>query len=232
MVKKKNKDFSVIFVLGPPGSGKGTQIKLLAEKLGYYHFISSKIGKNYVNSHNDLETLRQMDRYKKGLLWDKEWMFKVVKEKTEEIISDKDECKGIIYDGSPRTLYEAEKLYEFLKDKIGKENIKIIEIDVDIEELLERIEKRLICSKSSEHVYIKSEKLLPGISCPEGDGILQERDLDKKEIFKVRIEEYKKETLPGLDYLKKQHDVIVINGDQTIEKVHKDIWLALKQKKK
>lgn len=232
MAKKKNKDFSVIFVLGPPGSGKGTQIKLLVEKLGYYHFISSKIGKDYVNSHNDLETLKQMDRYKKGLLWDKEWMFNVVKEKTEEFISDKNECKGIIYDGSPRTLYEAKKLYEFLKDKISKENIKIIEINVNTKKLLERIEKRLICSNSSEHVYIRSEKLLPGISCPEGDGILQERDLDKKEIFKVRIEEYKKETLLGLDYLKKQHDIIIINGDQAIEKVHKNIWLALKQKKK
>ena len=194
MSKKEN--FSVFLVLGPPGSGKGTQIKLLSGKLGFLHFISSEVGKEYIKTHNDQETLRQKERYDKGLLFEPEWMFRVAKEKTEEILNDKDNCKGIIYDGSPRTLYEAENLYDFLVELIDKENIKIIEIDVKEEELRKRIKKR-------------------------------KRDLDKEEIFNVRIRVYKEETLPGLEFLKKHHEVLVIDGNQTIEKVHKDIMEKL-----
>lgn len=194
MNKKEN--FSVFMVLGPPGSGKGTQIKLLADKLGFLHFISSKIGQEYIKTHNDIETLKQKQRYDAGLLFDAEWMFRVVKEKTEEIFNDKDNCRGIIYDGSPRTLYEAENLYDFLVKLIGKENIKIIEIDAKEEELRKRIKKR-------------------------------KRDIDKEEIFNVRIKVYKEETLPGLEFLKKNHVVIKINGEQSIEDVHREIMQKL-----
>lgn len=195
-MNNKIENFSVFMVLGPPGSGKGTQIKLLADKLGFFHFISSKIGREHIKTHNNLETLKQKKRYDTGLLFDAEWMFKVVKEKTEEIFNDKDNCKGIIYDGSPRTLYEAKNLYDFLLKLIGKENIKIIEIDVNEKELRKRIKKR-------------------------------KRDLDKEEIFNVRIRVYKEETLPGLEFLKKKHKIIVINGDQSIEKVHEEIMRKL-----
>lgn len=191
-----SKKFLILMVLGPPGSGKGTQIELLSEKFGFFHLISSEVGKEYIKTHNDLETLRQKERYDKGLLFDPEWMFKVVKEKTEEILKDCNGCKGIIYDGSPRTPYEAENLYKFLTERVDRENIKVIEIDVSEEELRKRIKKR-------------------------------KRDLDKEEIFLVRIRVYKEETLPGLEFLKKNHGVITVNGGQSIEKVHEDIMQKL-----
>jgi len=184
-------------VLGPPGSGKGTQIELLSEKFGFFHLISSDVGKEYIKTHNDSETLRQKERYDKGLLFDPEWMFKVVKEKTEELLKDCNGCKGIIFDGSPRTLYEAKNLYKFLTERVAKENIEIIEIDVSEEELRKRIKKR-------------------------------GRDLDKEEIFNIRIKVYREETLPGLEYLRKKHGVIKINGEQSVENVHKEIMQKLK----
>lgn len=190
------KNFWVLMVLGPPGSGKGTQIELLSEKFGFFHLISSEVGKEYIKTHNDLETLRQKERYDKGLLFDPQWMFKVIKEKTEEMLKDCDGYRGIIYDGSPRTPYEAENLYKFLTERVDRENIKVIEIDVSEEELRKRIKKR-------------------------------KRDLDKEEIFNVRIRVYKEETLPGLEFLKKNHGVIAVNGGQSIGKVHEDIMEAL-----
>lgn len=194
MLERNN--FYILFVLGPPGSGKGTQIKLLAEKLGLLHFISSDVGKDYIESHNDQESKKQKERYNKGLLFEPEWMLKVVKEKTEEILKNRANYNGVAYDGSPRTLYEAENLYKFLVEKLGEESIKIIEIDANEEELRERIRKR-------------------------------KRDIDKEEVFNVRIRVYKEETLPALEFLKKNHEVITINGNQSVEEVHKEIMQKL-----
>lgn len=221
-----SRNFFALFVLGPPGSGKGTQIKLLAAKFGLHHFISSQVGGDYIASHNDAETLRQKEKYEKGLLFDHEWMFERVKEKTEEIFRN-GEKKGIIYDGSPRTLYEAENLYNFLACLIGEENIKIIEIRASESEIIKRLEKRLICADSGEHVFIRSEKLKPGSLCPECGGVLKERDLDKKEVIKTRMEEYKNKTLPGLKFLEEKHGVLSVNGEQTIEEVHQEIMRKL-----
>lgn len=227
MNKNKNKNFFALMVLGPPGSGKGTQIKLLAEKFGFHHSISSQVAKEYMESHTDPETLRQKERFEKGLLCEAHWMFRILKQKTEEILKQNKRYKGIIYDGSPRTLYEAEELYNFLLESLGKENIKIIEIDVGNEESKKRLKKRLICNKSDNHIFIRSDELGPGSACPECNGLLQERDLDKSELFDTRMSEYMNQTIPGLNYLKERHAVIKINGEQSIEDVHKDILKAL-----
>jgi len=214
-----------IMFLGPPGSGKGTQAKMLADKFGFFHFITSQVGKDYINTHNDPETKMQMEIYKKGILFEPSWTLKVVKEKTQEIFN---QGKGIVYDGSPRTLYEAERLYFFLAKLFGKENIRILEIAADGKELKKRLEKRLICSEESSHVFIRSGELYPGVSCPkDGGGILQERDLDKKELFETRMDEYKNRTVPGLEFLRNHHGVITINGEQSIENVHKEILSKL-----
>jgi len=195
-----NKNFQIFFVLGAPGSGKGTQIKLLAEKLGFFHFVSSRIGKEYIESYNDAETKKQKERYESGLLWDSSWILRIIKEKTEELIGDGGKYKGIIYDGSPRTLFEAKELLSFLAGKVGKENIKVIEIDADENELKNRIKNRLI---------------------------LEKRIDDKEEVFQIRIKEYKKETLPALEFLKNSIGVIKINGNQSINKVHEEIMQKL-----
>ncbi len=223
----KNGKFKIIIIQGPPGSGKGTQAKLIAEKLGYYHFISSQEGKKYMKTHNDPETIKQKENYDKGLLFDPDWIFEVVKEKSKEIFEEKSGSGGIVYDGSPRTLYEAKRLYELWDELIGKENIKAVKINVNENKLKERARNRLVCDKSGYHVFARSEKLQPGSPCPNGDGILRERDLDKEEIFYTRMDEYKNRTLPGLDFLKEKSAIIEINGEQSVEKVNKEILEAL-----
>jgi len=220
MVKK------VVFVLGPPNSGKGTQAKRLAKELGFYHFITSKEGLKYIDTHNDKETKRQKELYVKGILYEPEWLVeKVLKERAREVLEN---YPGIVFDGSPRTLFESEKLYEFLSELIGKENISVIEINVSEDELKKRSSERLVCDKDLNHVIsTRFMDLKKGDDCPEcSKGVLIKRDLDK--VFDIRMEQFRKRTSPGLDFLKDKGLVVTINGEQSPKEVHNDIVKGLK----
>jgi len=219
----EKEEFKIVIIQGPPGSGKGTQSKILADRFGFYHFTTSQVIKEFMRNRDDPETLKQKENYDNGLLMDPPWVLNVVKEKTLEILEENGGKKGIIYDGSPRTLYEAENLFDFLEKLVGKKNIKVIKLEVSEEELKRRLEKRLICGNSGDHVFIRSDDLEPGSPCPEGDGVLSKRDLDKKELFPTRISEYKNRTIPGLEFLKARVGVIAVNGEQSIENVQREI---------
>jgi adenylate kinase len=231
MGRKKNKEIKALCVLGPPNSGKGTQSKKLAEKLGFFHFITSKIGKEWIETHDDAKTKEQKERYGKGLLFDPAWLFNVVITKTKEIAGG---ISGIIYDGSPRTLFEAEKISEFWVDNYGLENFWVVYLDVSVDELRRRFEKRLVCDKDPSHVFIRGENLRLNGACPESGcgGILLRRDLDVKEVVDTRFRVFKEQTLPGAEYLKKHYpeNVIVINGERPIDDVYEEILFALRER--
>ncbi|MBU1179214.1 nucleoside monophosphate kinase [Patescibacteria group bacterium] len=216
----------IIFVIGPPGAGKGTQAKLLVEKTGFYHFITSREGKNYISSHmDDPETARQKELYDKGILFEPEWLIGVQKKRAEEIL--KENVSGIVFDGSPRTLYEAENLTKFLSDTVGKDNISAVVIEVSADEMKKRAGERLVCSKNENHVVstrLDAEKKI-GDPCKKCDGVLQKRDLDTE--IEERIKQYQERTEPGIEYLKKNYTVFTVNGERLVEDVQADILRVL-----
>lgn len=213
-----------ILIIGIFASGKGTQAELLAKKYNLYHFVTSKEGKNYIDTHDDPETKKQLELYKKGILYEPEWLWRVQSERVREIF---EEGKGIIFDGSPRTLYEAERLPALLVDLYGKENVKAIELVVGVKESKARLEKRVVCSNNHSHAFIKREGRDVGDPCPKGDGVLEKRDLDRPEVVAERIKEFEERTRPAIDFLKKNYGLIEINGEQSVEDVHKDVVKAL-----
>lgn len=223
-------DKKVIFLIGPPGSGKGTQGKLLFSKTGFYRFITSKEGKEYIAQYpDDEQNQRQMKLYNEGKLFDPEWLvYRVQKERTRNILKRSD-VGGIIYEGSPRTLYEAENFFKILSELVEKENIYVVVIEISDEEVKKRAGERFVCGKNEDHfITTRFSNLGDGDKCPKCDGVLTKRGLDKEAVDE-RINQYKIRTMPGIEFLKKHYDkVFTVDGSELPEDIHKNIIKVLR----
>lgn len=215
-----------IFLIGPPGSGKGTQADLLAKHLGFYHFeISRVIEKKFkeadANSH---ETNHQKEHWIKGELLHAEivakWFF-------EEVGSLKDKVSGFVFSGSTRTINEAVEELNYLEKNYSKENIVCVEIKLSEEESIKRNSTRRICSKN-RHPIPNFPEYADTKVCPEDGSEMVTRPLDKPEIIKERYQVYLRETKPVIDYFKQNgYKVVEINGERPIEDVFRDIKAGL-----
>ena len=145
-------NLKVLIVIGAPGAGKGTQVNLLSEKLGFYHFSSSKIvGRIIENAEPSSSIEIDGTRYyfqdqkklrEEGKLWDDVFLTYFVKRKIQEL---HDEGSGIIFDGAIRTPYEGENIIPFLKDLYGNDAIEVLYIDISEEETVFRNTHRREC---------------------------------------------------------------------------------------
>ena len=214
--------YKVIFLIGPPGSGKGTQADLLAKELGLYHLETSKIiEERFKNADpEDKEIAHQKEHWIAGELFHPEVIIKWVSEAVDEL---KNQVEGFIFSGSPRWVEEARHESEYLEKIYGKESIVAVEIKLNEEESINRNSHRRICVKSRHPIPNFSE--FENIKvCPEDGSEIITRELDKPEIIKERYQVYLKETMPVIDYFRQNgYKVLEINGEQPIEKVFEDI---------
>lgn len=216
----------IVILLGPPGSGKGTQADLLAEKFGLFHFGTSKIiQEKFKSDSEDPEINKAKKLYESGQLATPKLVTRWVKEAIEKLPLE----KGIVFDGSPRTLGEAEVIFPFLEERYSRERIRVVNIKLSPQESVWRNTRRKICSHCRQPVpYTKETKNLE--ICPECGGKLVTRELDKPEIIKERLKVFKKETKPVIDFFRKKRILRQINGEQSIEDVSKDIASAVLSK--
>ena len=222
-LKGEHKKWAV-FLIGPPGSGKGTQADLMAERFGLVHVQTSKLGEAKINDSElikrDSEVAEVKRLYDKGELFPPPWTVKIVLEKAEDLARN---GQGVIFSGSPRTIYEAENEIPYFEDLYGKENIKIINLKIDEEESLNRNTNRRVC-KANGHPIPNFEQFKDMKLCPHDGSEIIIRSLDTPETIKTRNEVYHKRTEPILDFLnKKGHFIIEVNGIQPIQKVFEDI---------
>lgn len=216
-----------VVLIGPIGSGKGTQAELLAERFGLTHLETSKLLEEKFNNAaaNDSFLLEQKNLWKSGILTKPEFVLGIVNDKIKELWS---QGLGIVFSSSPRTLYEAEGEIPKLEEFYGKENIKVINLQLDEHRSIERNSTRRICKKN-RHPIPNFPQFKNIISCPRDGSELVTRELDTPEVIKVRYQEYLNRTKPVLDFLKQRgYQIIEINGDQFIEKVFSDILEKLK----
>jgi len=227
----------VIILIGPPGSGKGTQAYLLNEELkNVYYFETSKIIEANVMDAKEGDTVeiegekypltRERELWKSGILCTPKVVSFWVVEKFRELAS---EGQSIVIAGSPRTLSEGEEVIPILEDLYGKENITIFEIKLRAEQSLWRNSHRRICSLF-RHPIIYNEGTKNLTVCPlDGSKLLRREGLDDVETIKVRLKEYEERTEPLLGFMANRgFEINVVNGEQGIENVHEDIMKAIK----
>lgn len=232
---KQKKAPQVIIIIGPPGSGKGTQAKLLAEKFDIYHWDTSKIvGRRIAEAKKGEFVIVEGKKYYfeeerkkrlKGLLWDPSFTHHLVKEKIEELAKEKE---GIAMTGSPRTLEEGKKLVPVLKKLYGAKNIRVVVLQLSAKESIWRNSHRREC-ELVRHPIVYTKETAKLTECPLDGSKLVFRKDDSSEIIKIRLREYKEKTLPLVDLLKKQGlKVIKVNGEQSVADVFKDILIAVR----
>lgn len=211
----------IIILAGPPGSGKGTQAELLEEK---FHFltlsVSQIIRERFQNNPAAPEVVKAKEDYRDGHLIDgrlvAQWIAAKIKTLDKKRIN-----QGLIIDGAARTIEEAKEVYPLLSKIVGKEGIRLFFIKIRPEETFRRNLSRIICSRC--HRPIDPSLIGKVKVCPYCGGKLVRRKMDNPEVIKTRIKVYREQTLPAINYFKKQGIVIEINGEQPIKKVFQDI---------
>lgn len=213
----------VIILLGPPGSGKGTQADRLQEELdleyiGSGNLLRKRKEKSDFTGDKIAEVIDRGERVPTPVIF-KIWMDKLEQFKHQDL-------KGFVIDGSPRTVMEAKMLDKAL-DWYGWEERRIIFIDVSEEESTDRLLHRRICQDCGE-IYPYTQKYKDMEKCEECGGELVTREDDDKEGIEERWGWYKEEVRPVIDYYEERDSLKRVDGEQSIEKVFEDVLEAAK----
>lgn len=217
-----------VILIGPPGSGKGTQAELLAEKFGLVHFETSKVIDQKLNNAdpNDKVLMHEKKIRAEGELNTPELVVEWSLEKIKELAR---EGLGLVFSGSPRTLYEAEHELPVVEELYGKNGIKVIHLNLSKEESIKRNSSRRIC-KANRHSIPDFPMFKEIKTCPKDGSELITQNFDNPETIGVRYEVYLRRTQPILSFLQERgYSAMEIEGEQSIEDVFRDILKELSE---
>jgi adenylate kinase len=211
-----------LILLGPPGAGKGTQAQRLIEDFRLPYVATGEMLRAAVREETDLgkEAKKYMNN---GDLVPDEVIIGVAVERLQQ-----DDCKdGFILDGFPRTVAQAKALTEEL-ERVGRSLTAALLIDVPDEEVVRRISGRRQCVKNEQHVYhVEFDPPKHEGVCDQDGARLMQRDDDKPETVKHRLEVYHEQTEPVIDYYEQQGLLRRFEGDRTPTEVHDHIRATL-----
>jgi len=214
-----------LILLGPPGAGKGTQAVSIAKELNIPHISTGDMLRLNIKQGTELG-LKAKSILDSGLLVPDDLIVEIVEDRLKH-----EDCKnGFLLDGFPRTIVQAESLDNILKNS----NISLdfaINIQVDKSVLLKRAVGRRICKKcgATYHVIFKPSKNLD--SCELCGANLYQRPDDNEKTVSKRIEIYRRETAPLIEYYKSSGILASIDGQKSIDRVLEEIFKLLKKDK-
>jgi adenylate kinase len=212
-----------IVLLGPPGVGKGTQAKILSERTGFAHISSGDLFRENLKNQTELGKLAQTYMTKGELVPD---------DVTIAMIRDRlnrPDCKaGAILDGFPRTPAQADALEVMLEEFEGHVDAVPFITGSD-EVLVERLGGRWTCRMNGHIFNEKSNPPKETGKCDFDGSDLYQRDDDKAETVKRRIQVYLEQTSPLIDYYRDHGKLIEVDGMQPIDLVNQSMMKALKK---
>jgi adenylate kinase len=206
--------------LGPPGAGKGTQARELAQEWGVLHLATGDMLREAVAAGSPLgrEAKGYMD---KGALVPDDVIIRMMAER----LGAAGARQGFILDGFPRTIAQAEALGRLLKD-LGQTLDTVVYFDVSEPELLRRLTGRRVCRKCGHTYHVTSNP-------PRGDGVcdacggeLYQREDDREDTVKNRLEVYREQTAPLLDYYRQRNLLATVSGEGALTTIRDAIRTA------
>jgi adenylate kinase len=213
-----------LILFGAPGVGKGTQAKLISSNLNIPHISTGDILRQAVKDKTELGKKAQ-EIMNRGDLVPDDIMIGIIQERLR-----KPDCsKGFILDGFPRTVKQAIALDKLLNE-MNIKDVSVVNITADDNELVKRIGNRRACKNCGQIFVLKD---IEGKSnCPNcnSENSFYLREDDKEEVVRNRLNVFRKNTEPVLEYYKKQKNVISVDGLGSINEVNKKVSEKLKLK--
>lgn len=206
-----------LIFFGAPGTGKGTQGKILSQAKGWVHISTGDILRGAVKNGTELG-LKAKEYMDAGKLVPDALMNDLVAER----LTQEDCQQGYILDGFPRTINQAESLDSFLKS-VGQEINKIVFLDVDPAALLSRLTSRRLCRSCGKDYNVITNPPPADMKCTDCGGEIYQRDDDNEKTVGSRLSVYSEQTAPLKSYYEKQGKLVLINGDQAIDAVQTEI---------
>jgi adenylate kinase len=204
----------ILIFLGPPGAGKGTQAKLLSQRMGFLHLSTGDLLREAVKNQTPLgkKAKEFMDR---GELVPDELIVQLIEE-----TMPKD--GNVILDGFPRTVNQALALEEMLRVK-GERISKVLFFDVPDEVIIDRLSGRRVCSKCGAVYHVKyNPPKVEGVCDLCGDTLVQ-RDDDKEEVVRKRLEVYRKQTQPLIEFYQEKGIIYKLDAGKGVEELFEEV---------
>jgi adenylate kinase len=209
--------------MGPPGAGKGTQAKVLADHLVIPHIASGDLLRHNQEKGTDLGKMARQ-YMQKGLLVPDDLIIGMI----ENRIRNGDSKTGYVLDGFPRTLDQARAL-DLALEKQGHNLDKVLNIQVSEPELVKRLSGRWICRNCQRPYHEFNSPPKANGTCDECGGELYQREDDKPESVVKRIEVYSQQTVPLIEFYSATGKLTEIDGERSIEAVREALLSSIDQ---
>lgn len=206
-----------IILLGLPGAGKGTQAKIIIKELDIPHISTGDILRKAIGEKTSLG-LKAKEYMNKGHLVPDNLIINLIKERIK-----REDCKkGFLLDGFPRTIPQAQALEEI-------SNVdKVIKIKIENEMAIERLSGRRTCKDCGAMYHVIYLPAKKEGTCDRCGGELIIREDDKEEAVLKRLEVYREETRPLIEYYKKKGLLAIIDGGRRKEEVLRDLLSSIR----
>ena len=213
-----------IILVGAQGSGKGTQAEMLSETLGIPHLASGDLFRKASDEKTELGLKVKVYMDRGELVPDDLTVVMVLGR-----LAMPDCARGVILDGFPRTVAQAQALDNGLQ-RAGKQIDIAIYLKVPREELLKRLSGRYIC-RANQHVYniYSNPPKVPGVCDIDGSELYQRPD-DLGEAVQTRLDIFFNETIQLLDYYGSQHKLAEVNGNQGIDQMQSELLETIQKR--